>query len=81
MTIEDHIWELATKKLANEASEKELDELDTLLLQHPHMSRGITQLFHWWHDDDEQNVTDKSELLFNKVKQKIKQAEETGKFK
>lgn len=81
MTIEDHIWNLATKKLANEASEKELDELDTLLLQHPHMSRGITQLFHWWLYDDEQTVTDKSELLFSRIKQKIKQAEENGKFK
>lgn len=47
MIIEDLIWNLATKKLANEASEKELHELDMLLLQHPYISRDITQLFHW----------------------------------
>jgi putative ABC transport system permease protein len=35
MNVQEHIWNLIAKKLAGEASEKELAELQDLLLKHP----------------------------------------------
>jgi putative ABC transport system permease protein len=75
MNMEDHIFNLATKKLSDEASEQELKELDNLLQQYPDISLKIKQLFNWWYNDEEQNSIDRSELLFSKIQEKIKQAE------
>lgn len=75
MNMEDHIFNLATKKLSDEASEQELKELDNLLQRYPDISLKIKQLFNWWYYDEEQNNIDRSELLFSKVQEKIKQAE------
>ena len=77
MSIENRIWDLASKKLADEASEQELHELDELLQQHPAISRKIQQLFNWWFYDEEQNAVNRSEHIFNKIKEKIKQAEKS----
>jgi len=76
MTIEDHIWNLTTKKLSNEASEQELLELDSLLQQYPDINRDIEQLFNWWYYDEERNPIDRGEFLFNKIQERIKQAEQ-----
>jgi hypothetical protein len=78
MNMEDHILNLATKKLSDEASEQELQELDNLLQQYPDISLNIKQLFNWWYYDEEQNNIDRSELLFSKIQEKIKQAEKNN---
>jgi putative ABC transport system permease protein len=78
MNMENHIWNLATKKLSDEASEQELRELDNLLQQNPDIYLTITQLFNWWHYDEEQNLANRSELLFSKIKAKIRQAEKNN---
>jgi hypothetical protein len=78
MNMEDHILNLATKKLSDEASEQELQELDNLLQQYPDISLHIKQLFNWWYYDEEQNNIDRSELLFSKIQEKIKQAEKNN---
>jgi len=78
MNIKDHILNLVTKKLSDEASEQELQELDNLLQQYPDISLKIKQLFNWWYDDEEQNNIDRSELLFSKIQEKIKQAEKNN---
>jgi len=78
MNMEDHILNLVTKKLSDEASEQELQELDNLLQQYPDISLKIKQLFNWWYDDEEQNNIDRSELLFSKIQEKIKQAEKNN---
>ena len=75
MTIKNHIWNLATKKIASEISEQELLELDNLLEQHPVTGRKIQQLFNWWFYDENQNPIDRGEHIFNKIKEKIKAAE------
>ena len=78
MNIKDHILNLVTKKLSDEASEQELQELDNLLQQYPDISLKIKQLFNWWYDDEEQNNIDRGELLFGKIQEKIKQAEKNN---
>jgi putative ABC transport system permease protein len=79
--MEDHIFNLATKKLSDEASEQDLRELDNLLQQYPDISLKIKQLFNWWYYDEEQNNIDRSELLFSKIQEKIKQAEKNNQRK
>ncbi|MGF7042228.1 hypothetical protein [Mucilaginibacter lappiensis] len=79
--MEDHIFNLATKKLSDEASEQDLRELDNLLLQYPDISLKIKQLFNWWYYDEEQNNIDRSQLLFSKIQEKIKQAEKNNQKK
>ena len=78
MNMEDHIFNLATKKLSDEASEQELRELDNLLQRYPDISLNIKLLFNWWYYDEEQNNVDRSELLFSKIQEKIKQAEKNN---
>ena len=78
MNMEDHIFNLETKKLSDEASEQELRELDNLLQQYPDISLNIKLLFNWWYYDEEQNNVDRSELLFSKIQEKIKQAEKNN---
>jgi putative ABC transport system permease protein len=79
--MEDHIFNLATKKLSDEASEQDLRELDNLLQQYPDISLKIKQLFNWWYYDEEQNNMDRSQLLFSKIQEKIKQAEKNNQRK
>lgn len=81
MNMEDHIFNLATKKLSDEASEQDLRELDNLLQQYPDISLKIKQLFNWWYYDEEQNNMDRSQLLFSKIQEKIKQAEKNNQRK
>ena len=51
MNAEDHVWELATKKLAGEASEEELRELDFLLIENPELKTSLMLIFNWWQDE------------------------------
>jgi putative ABC transport system permease protein len=48
MQNQDRVWELIAKKLAGEASEDELKELDALLQQNPGTTYPVEQLTHLW---------------------------------
>ncbi|MDB4922089.1 hypothetical protein [Mucilaginibacter sp.] len=51
MNTADRVWDLATKKLMNEASEEDLKELDLLLLENLHLKTTIMPLCDWWEDE------------------------------
>jgi len=68
--MEDHIWILVTKKLANEATEKELSELDSLLKQNPKAYNSLKLLFDWW-DDEGEPGEDNAHLQFKKILERI----------
>ncbi len=72
MDIEDHILNLITKKLANEASAEDLDELNELLQQNPKIHDTVKLIFEWWHEDQEQKTEHNSYSLFKKVLERIK---------
>ena len=63
-TEEDHIWNLVTKKLANEASEEVLDELNELLKQSPDIHGKVKVISEWWHDNRGQKPATNDYLLF-----------------
>ncbi|GAA3959533.1 hypothetical protein [Mucilaginibacter dorajii] len=69
--MEDHLWMLVTRKLANEATEKELAELDLALKQNPAFHNSLKQLFDWW-DGDKQQEEDHSVRLFDNILKRIK---------
>jgi putative ABC transport system permease protein len=75
MNTEDHVWNLATKKLANEASEEELRELNTLLQENPALNNTVKLMFNWWDNDEKQKVENNSHFLFKKIQEHIKTAE------
>jgi putative ABC transport system permease protein len=77
MNIENHVWELATRKLANEASEEELRELDFLLAENPNLKNSLNELFDWW-DNEPENTATNSCLLFQKILKSIKPALEAA---
>jgi len=68
--MEDHIWMLVTKKMANEATGEELDELDSLLKQNPIAHNSLKLLFDWWDTDDEP-AEDNTHLQFKKILARI----------
>ena len=72
MQIDDHIWKLAEKKLISEASESELQELDTLLNKDPDMNKLFNTIFEWWDEDNPNSANNNSERLFNKILHRIK---------
>jgi putative ABC transport system permease protein len=67
MNTDDHIWNLVTKKLANEASDGELIELTELLNQNPSIRNTVLLLSEWWHTDREQETGPNDYLLFQIV--------------
>jgi putative ABC transport system permease protein len=75
MNTEDHVWNLATKKLANEASEEELSELNALLQENPALNNTMKLMFDWWDNDEKQKVENNSHFLFKKIQEHIKTAE------
>ncbi|MGF7040130.1 ABC transporter permease [Mucilaginibacter lappiensis] len=75
MNTEDHVWNLATKKLANEASEEELSELNALLQENPALNNTVKLMFDWWDNDEKQKVENNSHFLFKKIQEHIKTAE------
>lgn len=79
MNIEDHVWSLAAKKMANEASEDELQELDMLLMKNPHLKTAVMLMYDWWEDEPQDNETN-NYLLFERIMKKIKPVEEGAKL-
>jgi hypothetical protein len=76
MDAEDHIWMLVTRKMANEATAKELAELDLLLKQNPIAHNSLNAIFDWWATGEEQ-VAANSSRLFEKILEQIKPADNT----
>lgn len=72
MHIEDHILALVTKKLANEASEEELHELNELLQQHPDIHDRVKLMTEWWHSDTGQSIEANSYFRFQNIMERIK---------
>jgi putative ABC transport system permease protein len=77
MNLDDHVWGLASKKLAHEASEKELQELNALLAENPELHSQLKLMSKWW-DDDEDKPKNNSSALFSKIQAKIKDIEGTS---
>jgi putative ABC transport system permease protein len=76
MNLDDHVWNLASKKLANEASEKELGELEALLAENPELHSQLKLMSKWW-DDGEEKPAGNGLVLFSKIQAKIKDIEGT----
>ncbi|MDB5151029.1 MAG: putative transport system permease protein, partial [Mucilaginibacter sp.] len=74
MNLDDHVWNLASKKLANEASEKELRELNALLDENPELHSQLKLMSKWW-DDGEEKPKNDSSVLFGRIQAKIKDIE------
>jgi putative ABC transport system permease protein len=74
MNLDDHVWNLASKKLANEASEKELQELNALLAENPELHSQLKLMSKWWGDGEEKPKSDSS-ALFGRIQARIKDIE------
>jgi len=70
---DDYIWELVSKKAANEATAKELLELDILLRENPFIHHNVKILFEWW-GKEEPNPAENTpaQALFDKIMAAIK---------
>ena len=71
MNIEDHIFVLVTKKLANAASDEELRELNELLQEHPEIHERVKLMTEWWHSDAGDNIETNSYFLFQRITERI----------
>jgi putative ABC transport system permease protein len=80
MDIENHIWNLVTKKLANEATEEDLDELNELLRQNPDIHDTIKPVLKWWYDDQGHETDYNNNALFEKILERIKEGDEALKY-
>jgi putative ABC transport system permease protein len=74
MDLDDHVWNLASKKLAREASEKELRELNALLSENPELHSQLKLMSRWW-DEGEAKPQSESSALFSRIQAKIKEVE------
>ena len=72
MNIEDHILALVAKKLANEASEEEIKELDELLRQHPDIHYRVKLIAEWWLSNNEQGAETNDYTRFQKILNQIR---------
>ena len=72
MNIDVHIFALVAKKLANEASDDELYELNRLLPQYPNVRNNIKLITEWWDRDDEKRVETNSILRFQNILEQLK---------
>jgi putative ABC transport system permease protein len=70
MEPENRILFLATKKLAAEASDDELNELEQLLKSNSDMRSHINKLNDWWVTDAKQEAVNSS-YLFSRIRQRI----------
>ncbi len=76
MSTEDYIWALAAKRLANEATEKELQALDKLLKEYSDIDPGLKIIADWWREDSQEEIARRGALIFEKIKEKIKAKED-----
>ncbi|UOE50478.1 ABC transporter permease [Mucilaginibacter sp. SMC90] len=77
MNLDDHVWNLASKKLAREASDEELRELNALLAKNPELHSQLKLMSKWW-DEGEEKPENEGSALFDKIQAKIKDIEGTA---
>lgn len=70
MDPEDEMWKRLADKLADEATEDELRELDQLLRQNPALVDSANRIAAWWQYDEGQERYD--DRLFEKVLARIR---------
>jgi len=58
MRQKDRIWTLMARKLAGEATNKELEELEELLKKHPEAGYSLQVLLDLWHTKNENDLED-----------------------
>lgn len=75
MSTKDRIWALAAKRVNDEASIEELQELDKLLKEYPGTDWQIKVIADWWREDIEEEITRRGALIFEKIKERIRTME------
>lgn len=75
MVTGDHIWALVSKRLANEATESELQELDLLLKEYSKTDDRIKIMADWWREGSTEEMTRPGRILFEKIKREINEVE------
>ena len=76
MRTEDHIWALVARRLADEATLEELQELDKLLKKYHGPDWQIQIIADWWQEDIQEEIASRGANLFEKIKEKIKATED-----
>ena len=72
MSTNDRIWALVAKRVNDEASIKELQELDKFLRKYPGTDWQIKVIADWWREDIQEEIAGRGALMFEKIKEKIK---------
>ena len=70
MRTEDRIWALVARRLADEATIEELQELDELLKKYPGTDWQIKIISDWWQEDVREEIISRGALIFEKIKSK-----------
>lgn len=78
MRTEDRIWALVAKRLAEEATIAELQELDGLLKKYPGADWQVKIIADWWREDIQEEIAHRGALLFEKIKETIKANDQSG---
>jgi hypothetical protein len=76
MSTKDRIWALVAKRVNDEASIEELQELDKLLKEYPGTDWQIKVIADWWREDIQEEIVARGVLIFEKIKEKIKENED-----
>jgi hypothetical protein len=76
MSTKDRIWALVAKRVNDEASIEELQELDKLLKEYPGTDWQVKIIADWWREDIQEEIAARGALLFEKIKEKINAKEE-----
>ena len=75
MSTKDRIWALVAKRVNDESSIQELQELDKLLKEYPGTDWQIKVIADW-REDIQEEIAARGALLFEKIKEKIKANED-----
>ncbi len=72
LNVPDHIWQLISRKLAGEASEKDLRELESYTLENPEMQHILEQAVSFWNSGKQPLWLPDSETAFSKHMERMK---------
>jgi len=75
MSTKDRIWALVAKRVNDEATIEELQGLDELLKKYSGTDWQIKVIADWWREDIQEEIARRGEMLFEKIKEKIKTKE------
>ncbi len=70
--IDDRIWLLVSNKLANDATQEELTELNCLLKENPEANENVKLMLDWWDAENKESVSPNSFFVFQDILKKIK---------